>query len=323
MQRTLILSFLLLWACSDDTSPLRDASPMDGGASDAGSADGALEDAGPDAMVADGGQADAQAMDASADGGPRPDAGPIGPLSCDPAMPADCDDNQTQWYRSFGDCAPRMGCPGTGYVSLGECRRAHAHCEGPELCGSLPSFVIEECAEEGFAWDGSACVAGCDYLSPSAQIYSTLQECEHVHQSCGAEGGCGPVLPLGCTRLDGPFATVFSDANHDTPCDGAEGWDLQAIFVAPDDEAYQVRVQVETPGEGRGALVSVSPGICSTREMDTPATHCVDYDEPAAIPARSWRVDAESHRAHTIRISPRAFPDEFTSLTVCVDRAAE
>ena len=317
------LSFLLLFACGDSVEvlPIFDGGMNDVAMNDVPSVDANETDVGRPDSGADGGVVaeDAGGPDARM---PRPDAGPM-PVSCDILPSGDCEDQETQWFWSGGDCSPRPDCPGAGYVSLGECRRAYTHCGGPELCAGPPSFVDGCSVEGGYSWDGASCVPGCDYFTPEATIYATQQECEHVHQSCDAPGGCGPVVSLGCTEINvSDLHPPFSDVGNDVECAGAGTLAHQVLFVAPDDAEYQVRVQVEVPGSPRGARISVSRGICSTRDGDfPPATTCEDADAPARIPARSWTVDAESHRAHTIRIAPRADPDEYSSLTVCVDRA--
>lgn len=322
---TLGFSLLMMSACTESTDllPVFDGGGADVPGSDAGPrVDARDSDAGAERDASQ--PRDVGLMDAGVDAVP-----PIA-MSCDPVPPGACEETALQWYWSGGGCNARRDCLGTGYASLGECRLAYRECGATDICGALPSFVDSCAGFEGYAWDGAACVPGCDYLMTDALIYSTNQECTHFHAGCeGAAGSqCGQVLPLGCTRIGPSPHTLLPLSDHEI-CAGDEArndneYDQQVVFVAPDSATYQIRVQTEDPAPQIGAFVAVTGGVCSTRSQDVPATvACLAYDEALTLPARPVGVDSASDRAHTIRISPSAFPDEYTSIIVCVDRVEE
>lgn len=322
-QNTLLglsVSLFLCAACADSTTLL----PV----FDGGSSDSALPDV---ALGRDVGPGNDAGVDASRpqDGGGALDVGVDAPpiiVSCDPRPAGDCGDvTRMQWFWTGGDCSPRRDCIHTGYASLGECRVAHAECGAPDICSGLPSFADSCFGVEGFAWDGVACVPGCDYLATEAIIYSTEQECTHFHAECSDDivSQCGQVLPLGCSTIRTPSTHQLLTFSDHEACNGHEGaYDHQVVFVAPDEGAYDVRVQTEAPGRSIGAFVAATRGVCSARNPDVSATTaCVEYDQPMRLPARALGVDSANERAHTIRISPSADPDEYTSLVVCIERA--
>ena len=319
------LSLILASACTESAEPFLDGGASDVPNADASNAPDAPMDAGPSSQLD--GAADASRPSDAAAPDSSVDALPPVVASCDPAPVGGCAEGESQWYWAGSDCTPRRDCVGTGYASLGECRLAHRECEGPGICDALPSFASECEGFVGYAWDGVSCVVGCDYFTTDALIYSTEQECTHFHAQCGEEttSQCGRVLPLGCSTITLASHTLLPLDGPDD-CDGRSGddYDHQLVFVAPDAGTFEVRVQVEGPGPRVGAFVAATRGVCSTRPRDLPATAaCLDYDQPMRLPTQPLGVGSTSDRAHTLRVSPNAYPDEYTSLVVCVDRVAE
>ncbi|MEM7604586.1 MAG: hypothetical protein AAF411_04450 [Myxococcota bacterium] len=308
------LSLLLFMGCSDSTDAESDAAPtMDAALPDVAISDGAVgtdvaipsPDAGVDAAAPDMAVADAASPDLAFD---------APPVSCDPAPNGGCADGPLQWFWNGFDCGQRADCEKTGYATFGECRGAHEACEGPGLCDTPPTFADPCLGPEGFIdgwmWDGTACVEGCDYLDLFSVMYTTEAECSFHQAECGIDRACGATVGVGCFTVSELEEAVFSDENRPDDCSFI-GFTGERVFVAPDAAEYRVRIT----DVGGGAAVAVTPGACRAGEGATSA--CLDEGASVIIPQQALGVGSASDRAYTIRVGPRT---GVGSMTVCIER---